>query len=65
MINPTAEPDRQFTVTEVAEYFHVHYKTVLTWIYEGRLEASQPERRYLISGRSINEKVRRGKVVVY
>ena len=65
MINPKSDPDRMFTVAETAEYFHVHYKTVLTWIYEGRIEASQPERRYLISGQSINEKIRRGKVVVY
>ena len=65
MINPETEPDRQYTAREVAQYFRVHYKTVLTWIDEGRLEASRPEQRYLITGHAINDKIRRGRRIVY
>tara|TARA_Y100000310_G_scaffold256367_1_gene264142 strand:+ start:56 stop:253 length:198 start_codon:yes stop_codon:yes gene_type:complete len=65
MINPTKNPDQMYTVQETAEFFHVRPKTILNWIYEGRLNATQPSKKYLISGDSILEKLRAGKVMVY
>jgi excisionase family DNA binding protein len=64
MINPKANPDGFFTVKETAEFFHVHPKTVLNWIYEGTLDATQPSKSYLISGESILKRLRQGKVIV-
>ena len=65
MIDPKANPDRLFTTKQVGEYFDVVPRTVCNWITEGNLEAIRPGGKYLVSGQSIIEKLRRSKYVVY
>lgn len=41
--------NRYLLVAEAARLCRVHYKTVLTWIYTGRIPASKVGHRWLIA----------------
>jgi|TARA_Y100000294_G_scaffold111581_1_gene103456 excisionase family DNA binding protein len=58
-------PDHWYTTKQVAEYFRIHERTVCSWIEQGKISAIQPGRKYLISGESVLDAVRRSKKVVY
>lgn len=43
------------TINQVAELLHVHPHTVRKWIFEGKLRASKPERKYLITSDAVTD----------
>lgn len=58
-------PDHWYTTKQVGEFFRVHERTVCTWIEQGKIAAIQPGRKYLISGESVLNTVKKSKKVVY
>ena len=65
MIDPRSEPDRLFTVKEVALFFSVQPRTILSWIEWGWIDAHRPGHKYLIRGDAILETVKRSKFTVF
>lgn len=43
------------TINQAAEKLHVHHNTVRRWIAEGKLKASRPSKKYLITMDAIME----------
>ena len=46
--------DKLMTLQEVSEILNVHYRTVLNWINEGKLEAVKTGRLWRVSQEQLN-----------
>jgi excisionase family DNA binding protein len=53
--------ERVFTVEEAAERFHVSHETIRRWLKAGRLQATRPGRRWLITESAMEAVLRSGK----
>jgi excisionase family DNA binding protein len=53
--------ERIYTVEEAAEYFLVSHETVRRWLKAGKLKATRPGRRWLITESAMQAVLKTGK----
>ena len=53
--------DKLMSLQEVAEKLNLHYRTVLNWVQEGKLEAVKTGRVWRISQQEVEEFLKRAK----
>jgi hypothetical protein len=54
--------DKLYTVKMTAEFFGKHENTILRWIQEGVLPASQIKRGWYITGRDVRKLLKDGRI---